>query len=110
MPVSAPHEDEIQAMLTEALAQYRAHPDDYLEGLVLGLMRALNMDPDRSWYDDAAQNGNAETTPPAQRVRDYINGLKAAGAWALGTQDAPPVQEVLTAGQPPSSYPPETRE
>ncbi len=107
MRPSTPDEQQVKAMLAEARAQYRAHPDDYLEGVVLGLMRSLTIDPDRSWCDDAAQNRNAGARPPAQRVRDYINGLKAAGGWALGTQDAAPAQVVLTAAQPPNSRRPE---
>ncbi|HCU49587.1 MAG TPA: hypothetical protein DGG94_07280 [Micromonosporaceae bacterium] len=98
-------------MLAEALAQYRAHPGDYLEGAVVGLMRSLELEADRSWCDDAAQNRNADGRPPQQRVRDYINGTKAALAWAMGTSASPPLSIVLTApqGDQPAS-PPDGRE
>lgn len=41
---SPPSLSRQQAMLTEALAQYQARPGEYLEGVVAGLMRGLNLD------------------------------------------------------------------
>jgi hypothetical protein len=93
-----PPEAELRAMLAEALAQYRAHPGEYLEGVVTGLMRMLDMEPDRSWCDDEAQERNARGRPATARVRDYLNGTKTAMAWADGG-GGPPLSIVLTVEQ-----------
>jgi len=97
---SPPSSAQLQAMLAEALAQYRTRPTEFLEGLVIGLMRMLDLEPDRSWCDDDAQERNAGGRPATARVRDYLNGTKAAMAWAAGTSD-PPLPIVLTAKQEP---------
>ena len=94
---SLPSRQQLQAMLSEALAQYRARPGEFLEGVVVGLMRALDMEPERSWCDDQAQERNARDRPAPARVRDYLNGTAAAMVWAFdGGQ--PPLSIVLTAG------------
>jgi hypothetical protein len=85
-------------MLPEALAQYRAHPSEFLEGIIVGLMRMLDMQPERSWCDDEAQERNSRGHPAVARVREYLNGTGAAMAWATG-DGSPPLSIVLTAGQ-----------
>ncbi len=88
-------------MLTEALAQYRVRSSEYLEGTVAGLMGLLDRAPDRSWCDPDAQERNTAGRAPTSRVRDYLNGTKAAIEWAAGT-GAAPVSMVLTERQEPS--------
>jgi hypothetical protein len=97
---SPPSLSQQQAMLTEALAQYQARPGEYLEGVVAGLMRGLNLDQDFSWCDMSAQERNAGGRSAIARVRDYLNGSNAAMTWADGTGE-PPLSIVLTADQEP---------
>jgi len=87
-------------MLTEALAQYRAHPGEFLEGVVVGMMGMLDIDADRSWCDLPAQERNAGARSATARVRDYLNGTKAAMVWAAGTAE-PLLSIVLTAEREP---------
>ena len=100
-----PSEPELDAMLAEALAQYHVHPSEYLEGTVAGLIGLLDVAPDRSWCDPDAQERNAAGRAPTSRVRDYLNGTKAAMEWAVGT-GAAPVSVVLTERQEPDSQEP----
>jgi hypothetical protein len=91
-----PDHQQLLTLLHEAQAQYAAHPTDYLEGVVVSLMRALDMFPIRDWCDDERQARNAANRPPTDRVRDYLNGSRTALQWVDGVISDPPVSTVYT--------------
>lgn len=89
--MAAPPGRQIEALLEEALAKYRAHPSDYLEGVVTGLMRMPAREPDSSWCDMVAQDRNAGSRPATTRLRDYLNGTSAPIQFVFA-EDPPPTQ------------------